>query len=111
MFVSQADSGTGALARDRIADFQTGLDHIDLSSIDARVGNTTSPFFAGNNAFSFIDTDAFSGVAGQLRYEHASAGKSAFITIVEGDTNGDRLADFQIELTNWKTLNAGDFLL
>ncbi len=110
MYISQADSGTTASTRDRIADFQTGGDRIDLSSIDARSGSKQSLFFTGNNAFSFIDTDAFSGVAGQLHYLHTTVVRTA-VTIVEGDINGDRLADFQIELTGRKTLEAGDFIL
>jgi serralysin len=32
-------------------------------------------------------------------------------TIVEGDINGDRVADFQIELSGLKVLVASDFLL
>ena len=32
-------------------------------------------------------------------------------TIIEGDTNGNRVADFQIQLTGLKTLTAGDFIL
>ena len=32
-------------------------------------------------------------------------------TIVAGDINGDRVADFQIELTGLKALTAADFVL
>ena len=32
-------------------------------------------------------------------------------TIIEGDVNGNRVADFQIQLTGLKTLTAADFVL
>jgi Ca2+-binding RTX toxin-like protein len=113
-YISATDSGTTASSRDLIVDFESGRDHIDLSAIDARVGlggnKGASYSFSGNNAFSFIDTDDFSGVAGQLRYEHTGIGRTS-ATIVEGDTNGNGLADFQIELSGRKVLDAGDFIL
>ncbi len=31
--------------------------------------------------------------------------------MVEGDINGDKVADFQIELTGLKALTKGDFIL
>ena len=39
------------------------------------------------------------------------AGTANDKTIVEGNVNNDRVADFQLELTGLKTLNAGDFVL
>jgi Peptidase M10 serralysin C terminal len=113
MFIAQTDTGATASSRDRITDFKAGVDLIDLSSIDAR--STTGSkgfahFFSGNNAFSFIGTDEFSGTAGELHYEHARVGR-ATVTVVEGDINGNGVADFQIELTGRKALTAGDFVL
>jgi len=84
--VSDAPRATGSLAalnREIIADFQSGSDRIDLSAIDA---NTR---LVGDQAFSYIGGSAFGGVAGQLRY---SGG------ILSGDVNGDRVADFEIQL-------------
>jgi serralysin len=49
-------------AADAIGDFE-GPDVIDLQEIDADTGS------AGNQAFSFIGKDAFSGTAGELRFE------------------------------------------
>ena len=77
-------------------------DDIDLSTIDANGAA------AGNTAFSFLAANgaAFTGVAGQLRWQKFSS-----LTLVEGDINGDRVADFQIQLTGSKNLTAADFIL
>ncbi|MCA0434776.1 MAG: M10 family metallopeptidase C-terminal domain-containing protein [Proteobacteria bacterium] len=95
-----SETGVGAAARDIITDFTRGNDKISLSAIDAN-RNT-----AADNAFTFIGQNAFSGAAGQLRYVLGSTA-----TIIEGDTNGDRIADFQIELTGRIALAASDFIL
>jgi len=86
---------------DVIADFSHAQgDRIDLAAIDARFT------VAGNQAFSFIGTAAFTGVAGQLHYWR-DAGR----TIVSGDVNGNGTADFNIALTGTIALVAGDFVL
>jgi serralysin len=93
------DSGTGT-ARDTITDFTRGQDRIDLSGMDANL-NTAGV----DDAFNFIGSQAFTGVAGQLRVQ---AG------LVQGDTNGDGVADFEIAVkvgTLSVTLAASDFLL
>jgi serralysin len=83
---SAADSTSAS--RDSILDFQAGVDLLDLSRIDANSGA------AGDQTFSWIGSNAFSGVAGQLRaYEQPG------IWIVEGDINGDGAADLVIQLT------------
>lgn len=46
------------------------------------------------------------GVAGQLHYLVSGAN-----TLIEGDFNGDKVADFQIELTGLVTLTGTDFVL
>jgi len=61
---------------------------------------------AGDQAFSFIGTAAFTGVAGQLHYWY-DAGR----TIVSGDVNGNGTADFNIVLAGTVILVAGDFVL
>ncbi len=50
---------------------------------------------------------AFSGAKGELHYKFEGPAK----TIVEGDVNGDRKTDFQIELAAHKLLVGGDFIL
>ncbi|HEU0099564.1 MAG TPA: M10 family metallopeptidase C-terminal domain-containing protein [Allosphingosinicella sp.] len=85
-YASPSDSGGGAV--DHIADFAAGLDKIDLTGIDA---NSNA---AGDQAFAWIGSNAFSGSAGQLR-----AYQSGGDWFVEGDTNGDGNADLVIQVT------------
>ena len=88
--------------RDSITDFATGIDEIHLTAIDA---NSVA---AGNQNFSFIGIGAFTGVAGQLRYVANALNQ---VTVVQGDINGDSVADFQLALFGNLTLAAGDFIL
>ena len=101
-FNAIAETGKGPATRDVIKDFVHLTDDIDLSTIDANGAA------AGNTAFSFLATKgaAFTGVKGQLHWLQA-AGK----TIVEGDIDGNKVADFQIELTGLVTLTGADFIL
>lgn len=92
------DSASGGL-RDRVDDFATGIDILDVSALDAVAGG-------GDDAFAFIGLAAFSGIAGQMRQRQASGQ-----TIVEGDTDGDGAADFAIALIGLLTLSVGDFSL
>jgi Ca2+-binding RTX toxin-like protein len=94
-FAAAGDSAAGAA--DTIADFVSGSDRIDLSLIDANA-NT-----AGDDAFTFIGSNAFSGKAGELRVEGSSG-----VFFVYGDTNGDGQADFQI-IVYGASLASGDF--
>ena len=62
--------------------------------------------------FSTVEGAAFTGVGGQLRsIQQNLPGAANDKTIVEGDINGDRRADFQIQLNGLKTLRAADFIL
>jgi Ca2+-binding RTX toxin-like protein len=85
VFARPGDSSPGRNA-DHITDFELG-DLIDLSLIDANSGA------AGNQAFDWIGLGAFTGTAGQLRYQVIEGD-----THLYGDTNGDRQADFEIVL-------------
>ncbi len=83
---------------DRIMDFNRGAgDKVNLAAIDAVAGGA-------DNAFTFIGTSAFSGSAGQLR---AYISGSNFF--VEGDVDGNGVADFSIQ-TNLLMLGS-DFVL
>ncbi len=84
--ITDSNGATNA-TRDRIVDFASGVDKIDLSRIDAITGGV-------DDAFSFIGTAAFGNVAGQLRY--TAAGGNIFI--VEGDVDGDGIADFTLSV-------------
>lgn len=100
VYTSTADSNS-VTGVDLIHDFgQDQGDKIDLSGIDA---NTST---AGDQAFSFIGSSAFSNVAGQLRFEITGAG-----TLIEGDVNGDGHADLIISAAGSITFTAGDFVL
>ncbi|HEY9348644.1 MAG TPA: type I secretion C-terminal target domain-containing protein, partial [Inquilinus sp.] len=86
---------------DVIRDFSYAQgDRIDLSAIDASTGA------AGNQAFTFIGTAAYTGVAGQLRFH-----SDGIITTIAGDVNGDGVSDFHIQLTGSIGVVAGDFVL
>ena len=106
-FNSVAEIGRGA-GRSFIRDFAHLVDDIDLATIDANGGA------AGNAAFSFLAAQgaAFTGAAGQLRWFQINApGSANDRTIIEGDVNGNKVADFQIQLTGLKTVTAADFVL
>ncbi len=98
-FTALADSTVAVGGRDTIMDF-VGGDRIDLHLIDANASLT------GDQAFSFIGTSAFSGAAGQLRYA-ASGGN----TLISGDVNGDKVADFSILVSGAHAFGASDFVL
>ena len=78
----------------------SGIDHIDLSGIDAISGT------AGYDQFHFIGTAGFDGTAGALDYFYNS---SLGVTMLQGDTNGDRVADFAIDLTGNIAISAVRF--
>ncbi len=88
-------------ANDVSTDFAKG-DVIDLSCIDA---NTLR---RGDQDFKFIGDSGFSGRAGELNYVVVGAN-----VIVQGDVNGDKTSDFQLELTGAGTLalQKWDFIL
>ncbi|MBB3979399.1 Ca2+-binding RTX toxin-like protein [Rhizobium azooxidifex] len=101
VFRSAKDLGTKKSATDTIFDFdRKDGDKIDLSGIDA------STKAAGNQAFTFIGSDAWHKKAGELRFEKAGPD-----TYVHGDTNGDGKSDFILHLDDAIALKAGDFLL
>jgi Ca2+-binding RTX toxin-like protein len=92
-------TGPGADA-DRITDFAIGSDKIDLSALDANAG------VAGDQAFAFLGTAAFSGTAGELRYF-----KTGGDTWLQMDTDGDGLANMEIVLGGQPTVLTSDFVL
>jgi Ca2+-binding RTX toxin-like protein len=98
-FLATGDSRPGAW--DTIGDFSRAeKDRIDLSGIDA---NTAA---AGNQAFVFRGTGAFTGVNGQLQY--AAGGGNL---TVRGDVNGDKVADFAFIVSDEASLLATDLIL
>jgi Ca2+-binding RTX toxin-like protein len=92
--VGESRRGTN---RDTITDFRASeSDIIDLSSIDANTRVT------GNQRFDFIGGFAFSGDAGELRFGNG---------LLQGDVNGDRIADFEVRMTNVAFLTTDSFVL
>jgi Ca2+-binding RTX toxin-like protein len=90
VFLTAREAGNGA-QRDVITDMNANDDVIDLSA-----------FMAGG---SFIGTAAFTagGAANRVRYDTATR-------LIEGDLNGDGVADFQIDVTGLRgTLTAANF--
>jgi hypothetical protein len=98
VFKAFSDSGKVATTRDVIADFTHG-DRIDLSAMDA---NSHS---SGNQRFSLVSD--FTGVCGQVQ-----ADKNAKGFLVMGDVNGDKTADFSLQVhTELANLRSYDFIL
>jgi uncharacterized phosphosugar-binding protein len=98
-FNSVADSSSGA-NRDVVLDFNSAAgDTLNLASIDA---NTAA---AGNQAFAFIGTAAFSNTAGELRF--TSVGANGYLS---GDVDGDGISDLTIQLNGVLSLTAGDIV-
>jgi Ca2+-binding RTX toxin-like protein len=99
-FGSPGDSNAASF--DTITDFTMG-DIIDLGAIDAL---TT---LAGNNGFTPIGNSAFSHTAGELRLVDTGNGD----WIVEGDVDGDGVADLviHVHVSDGHGLGAGDFTL
>jgi serralysin len=98
-FEGYSGPGTGiGTDADRILDFTTGEDVIDLSSVDADVVT------GGNQAFCWVGNAAFSCAAGELRY-----GFDGVDTRIQGDLDGDGAADFEIVLAGALTPVGGDF--
>ena len=101
--MNEADSRNGIDNRDTIVDFETGVDVIDLGNVDADIST------AEDDSFTFLGlTGSFTGNAGELRYARSVAND---LTLIQIDTDGDALADMQIELTGLHDLTAGDFIL
>jgi Ca2+-binding RTX toxin-like protein len=94
--------GAPAAERDSVLDFGQGgdEDRLDLAAIDADPGQ------AGDQAFVFLGTAAFSGTVGELR-----ATAEGEDSLVQGDTDGDGGADFAILLVDPIDLTAANFVL
>lgn len=101
VYTRLADSRVGGGQRDVIRDFGNGQDRIDISAIDADLTR------GGNQAFSFIDGQTFSGTAGELRINRL---EDINAVIIAGDNTGDGGANFQIFLANTSDIGASDFV-
>lgn len=102
IYFHAGESFAGEGNRDIITDFQSGIDRIEISRIDADITRDYK------QEFDFIGDTQFSGTAGELRFEQF-AGKD--YTVLQADLDGDGQSDFEIELTGIMTLELGDFML
>jgi Ca2+-binding RTX toxin-like protein len=99
IYFSASDSPVGNGGRDTITDFEKGIDKINVSLIDA------NPAVSGNQAFSFIGNGSFSD-EGQIRTVGLNGG-----TLVQFNTSGNTVADFEIFLDDPVQMSASDFFL
>lgn len=100
IYFNMVETGVGVGQRDIIMDFVSGEDRIELSRIDADI---TQGF---KQRFTFVGDAGLSGTAGELAYT-----QTTYNTIIQGDVNGDGVADFEIQLVGVMDLTAGDFLI
>jgi serralysin len=98
VYTSITHSPAQAGFRDIITDFKPSLDKIDVSAIDARTN------VSGEQAFSFIGNQAFSA-AGQARAVFSGG------TLIQFETSGDGVADFEILLDDTVSLAGTDIIL
>jgi Ca2+-binding RTX toxin-like protein len=103
IFVFRSGTDSTVEAPDLIVDFEQTKDLINLEAIDAKAG------LEGNQAFTFIGSDAFSHTAGELRAYQLEGQTWA----VEGDLDADGVADFyiQVHLVSETRIVATDFML
>lgn len=100
-FAALSESGITKTTVDTIADFQHLLDRIDVADIDAKTA------VAGNQAFTFIGSAAFSA-AGQIRAYFDTQSQD---TIVMFNTDNDRTAEMVLRIDPQTALSAADFVL
>ena len=100
LFVYDNASADGS--RDVIEQFsRADGDKIDLSAIDA------NPNAAGNQAFTFVGSNAFSGAGGEVRMFMDADGNK----VASGDVDGDKVADIQIAFVDpVQSVGAADFI-
>lgn len=91
--------GKFAGQRDVITDFLSGTDVINLKAIDANTNIRGNQNFVFSNSFEL-------GAAGRLVISQSNQD-----LLVSGDTNGDGLADFTIELQGINSWVSSDFIM
>jgi hypothetical protein len=103
MFNSVTETLTGT-KRDKIYDFISHIDKIDLLTIDANSA------LAGNQAFRFGGTAA---KANSIWYKSGEVDNNSATKdiIIYGDVNGNTTADFEIGLVGFTGVISIDFIL
>jgi serralysin len=100
VFMYQAASESRLFSADFIFEYGPFYDRVNLSAIDA---NTA---LAGDQAFAW--SGALTGQAGQIVIYY-DAGRQ--VSQVQGDTDGDGLPDFVLELAQNHVADLGQFIL
>ena len=94
-----SDSPVGG--HDVLFDFnRTQSDRISLTGVDA------NSLVGGDQNFTFIGTNAFGSIAGELRYEKVGGN-----TFIYGDLDGNAVTDFMLQLNGEHNLFAADLFL
>jgi serralysin len=97
VYRSTNESKVGLSNRDVITDFKGSEgDKIDLSAIDAFSG------LAGNQAFTYIGSDPFSGTRGEVRFASS---------ILQANTGTDKMVDMEVELKGVTTFSTNFLVL
>lgn len=99
VFRSADAIGRDVAGRDVIRDFEPGVDRIDLAAIDAVPGGA-------DDAFGWLGTAAFGGEAGELRLQSGNVHSR-----LQGDRDGDGVADFSIALVGQVNVGVDDLIL
>ena len=95
------DLGTTGATADVIKDFSSAEgDKINLQGVDANA------LLGGDQSFTFIGTDSFHGVAGELRAVEVNGN-----TMIYADLDGDGHSDVAIMVSGSHALTSGDFIL
>ncbi|HEX8192880.1 MAG TPA: calcium-binding protein, partial [Allosphingosinicella sp.] len=101
-------SDSTAAAMDVVKGFVAGTDRIDLNRVDARAATTDS-----NEAFAFIGANAFTAAGPNVPGELRAFNVAGDVWQVEGDVNGDGVADIviQVHVEAGQSLGAADFVV
>lgn len=94
------DTGLADGTRDVVMDFVRGEDKLDLRQMDAVLATPD------DEAFVFIKQAAFTGTAGEMRYEAIAGGVKVLM-----DVTGDGAADMAFDVMSITALFTTDFLL
>ena len=90
VFVNSAEIGNSVATSDVIRDFTSTVDVLDFALLPGTL--------------IYIGSAVFSNVVGQLRFTSATG-------LLQGDTNGDSVADFTLALAPGTVLAVGDLVL
>ncbi len=98
VFNAVADSADTNNRFDRIADFETGIDHLDFSALAT---------LNGGMAFSYLGADKFSGTGGGEMLTQLMADGNTVLLL---DVDGDGTSDMRILFNGAVSFTAADFI-